>query len=298
MKPLEIDKTLREDIMTRRNLSITIAIGFIALFGIIAVQLHWIRSAYVQNKISFEQNLNKALNQIVHDLSRQENIFFDENIHKNIRFIDGTVTLSHLNNAKNVQLKWQRKAEKDKLPMFKASQKKKNEAFKRIISKNQSDRKIVIRSIDDNIEIIQEFHLDSLAEQIESQLELKATAITLLTKDSLLRKYESRIDSVREMLDYRVFTIASEKEDLNKTMVELFMNIRSVTRPFAERIPIDKLQSSIEDAIEQYDLPKLYAFAISTPSADSILFKTDNFNTEEINQAHCFNFYFHLIIVG
>lgn len=47
--------------MTRKNLSITIAIGFIALFGIIAVHLHWIRKAYVQNKIRFEQNLNKAL---------------------------------------------------------------------------------------------------------------------------------------------------------------------------------------------------------------------------------------------
>jgi two-component system phosphate regulon sensor histidine kinase PhoR len=284
--------------MTRKKLSITIAIGFIALFGIIAVQIHWIHSAYVQNKISFEQNLNKALNQIVHDLSRQENIFFDENIHENIRFIDVNATFVHLNNAKNVQLKWQREADKDKLLMFKASQKKKNEAFKRIISKNQSDRKIVIRSIDNNIEIIQEFHLDSLAEQIESQLELKATAITLLTKDSLLRKYEARIDSVREILDYRVLTIASEKADLNKTMVELFMNIKSVTRPFAERIPIDKLRNSIERAIEQYNLPKIYAFAITTSPQDSVVFQTDNFNTEEINQAHSIRLFPHAFVTS
>lgn len=282
--------------MTKRNLSITIAIGFIALFGIIAVQLHWIRSAYIQNKISFEQNLNKALNQIVLDLSRQENIFFDENIHENIHFIDGNATFVHLNNAKNVQIKWQRKSEKEELLMVKASKKKKNEVFKRIISKNQSHRKIVIRSVDNNIEIIQEFHLDSLAEQIDSQLELKATAITLLTKDSLLRKYEARIDSVREILDYRVFTIASEKEDLNKTMVELFMNIRSVTRPFAERIPIDKLQYSIERAIEQYDLPKSYAFAIATESADSILFKTDNFDSEEITHAYSTKLFPHAFV--
>jgi len=282
--------------MTRKNLSLTIAIGFIALFGIIAVQLHWIRSAYVQNKISFEQNLNKALNQIVLDLSHQENIFFDGNIHENIRFIAGNATRVQDNDAKNAKLKRQHETEKDKLLMFKTSQKKKNEAFKRIINKNQSDKKIVIRSVDDNIEIIQEFHLDSLREKIETEMELKASAITLLTKDSLLRKYEASIDSVREILDYRVFTIASEKEDLNKTMVELFMNIKSVTRPFAERIPIDKLQFSIERAIEQYDLPKSYAFAITTSSSDSILFKTENFNTEEIDHAYVIQLFPHAFV--
>lgn len=282
--------------MTRKKLSITIAIGFIALFGIIAVQIHWIRSAYVQNKISFEQNLNKALNQIVLDLSRQENIFFVDEVHEDVHFINGSSAVVRFKTEKSKQLKWQREVEKEKLVMLKASKKKKNETLKRIISKNLTNRKIVIRSVDDNVEIVQEFHLDSLAEHIEAQLELKATAITLFTKDSLLKKYEARIDSVRKMLDYNVFTIASEKADLNKTMVELFMNIKSVTRPFADRIPIDKLRNSIERAIEQYNLPKIYAFAITTSPQDSVVFQTDNFNTEEINRAHSIRLFPHAFV--
>jgi two-component system phosphate regulon sensor histidine kinase PhoR len=98
------------------------------------------------------------------------------------------------------------------------------------------------------------------------------------------------------MLDYNVFTIESEKEDLNNTMVELFMDIKSVTRPFAERIPIDKLQYSIERALKQYDLPKSYAFAIATSASDSILFKTENFNTEEIDHAHTIQLFPHAFV--
>lgn len=290
--------------MTRKNLSLTIAIGFIALFGIIAVQLHWIRSAYVQNKISFEQNLNKALNQIVHDLSRQENVFFSDDFENEVHFIDKNSGIIHLDSTIKNRAKWSYRLEKEdirgleeaEILHFETENSKPRKKLRSIQSETHPNGKIIIRTVENDIEIIQEFHLDSLEDQVETEMELKATAITLLTKDSLLRKYESSIDSVRKMLDYKVLTIATEKEDLNKTMVELFMNIKSVTRPFAERIPIDKLQSSIEDAIEQYDLPKLYAFAITTPSTDSILFKTDNFNTEEINKAHSIKLFPHAFV--
>ncbi|MDA3905940.1 MAG: HAMP domain-containing sensor histidine kinase [Bacteroidales bacterium] len=282
--------------MTKRNLSITIAIGFIALFGIILVQIHWINTAYTQNKIRFEQNLNKALNQIVIELSQQENIFFDFDSHEDIQFISGNPSIIHFDNASGKKLQWLHESEKEEIVRIKAGEQKKKEALKKIIANNQNNRKIIIRSNDSNIEMIQEFHLDSLTEQIETEMELKASAISIIKKDSLLKKYETRIDSVRKMLDYNEFTIASEKEELNNTMVELFMNIKSVTRPFAKRIPIDKLQNSIEKAIKQYNLPKSYAFAIAIQSADSILFKTDNFNIKDISQAHTIRLFPHSLV--
>ena len=267
--------------MTRRNLSITIAIGFLALFGIIAVQIYWIQSAYVQNKIRFEQNLNKAMNQIVTDLSQQENIFF--NLETDI--INRNPSIIHFDANKNKLLSWQVEAEQ-KLKKVETKENKKKEAFTVLKSKHQQGRKIIIRSSNNNVEFIHEFHLDSLTEEIAIEHELKASAIALLKKDSLLKKYEASVDSVRELLDYNVLTITNKKEDLNKTMVELFMNIKLVTRPFAERIPIDKLQNSIERAIEQYDLPKTYSFAIASSPNDSILYKTDNFNTKDLKETH------------
>lgn len=283
--------------MTRKNLSFIIAIGFIALFGIIAVQLHWIRSAYVQNKIRFEQNLNKALNQIVLDLSRQENIFFLNDNYKDIHYLNENDRFVRFDSALR-NLKWQRATEKTELIKNKIGEKRKQESLIKKRDAIRTNRKIVIRSANDNLEIIQEFHLDSLTDQIETEMELKTSAIALFKKDSLLEKYEASIDSVRRLLDYKVIAIANEKEDLSKTMVELFMNIQSVTQPFAERIPIDKLQHSIERAIDQYDLPKSYAFAVAMSPTDSILFKTENFSKENLKEAHSIRLFPHAIVAS
>ena len=283
--------------MTRKNLSFIIAIGFIALFGIIAVQLHWIRSAYIQNKIRFEQNLNKALNQIALDLSRQENIFFLNDNYRDIHFINENDKYVHFDSATK-NLKWQRKSEKEELKKIKLNSSIQKAVLKQKKDIDHSNRKIIIRSGIDNLELIQEFHLDSLADQIETEMMLKTSAIALFKKDSLLEKYEASIDSVRRLLDYNVITIANEKEDLSKTMVELFLNIQSVTQPFAERIPIDKLQHSIERAIDQYDLPKSYSFAVAIQPTDSIIFKTENFSKENIKKAHSIRLFPHAIVAS
>lgn len=273
--------------MTKKNLSITIAIGFIALFGIIAVQIHWIYTAYSQNKISFEQNLNKALNQIVHDISRQENIFFTEDFDQDVHYINGNSGIVHVDSLLKKQIKWQHKFEDEEIIRFDTQKKKAKEELKRIKVKSNSKNRYIVRSIVGNdVEIMQEIHMDSLTDHMEAELELKTSAYALIKKDSILKKYEARIDSVRQILDYNILSIVSEKEDINKTMVELIMNIKSVTRPFADRLPIDKLEISIQKAIERYNLPKTYAFAIATVPHDSIVYKTENFNTDELNREH------------
>ena len=281
--------------MTRQKLSITIAIGFLALLGIIAVQLHWIRTAYVQNKISFEQNLNKALNQIVLDLSRQENIFFGMDELHQVRMLGNNATFIKIGSDSGKQLRWEHQDE-EKTFRVETRIDGKKENIKRKIIGNPSRKKIVISSKGNDFEYVQEYYLDSLAEKVSIEQELKTSAITVFKKDSLLRKYEVYIDSVRNLLDYSVVSIASKKEDLNKTMVELFMNIKSVTRPFSERIPIDKLQKSIEKAIYQYDLPKSYAFAIVSSSTDSVLYKTQNFEIEELSKIESAQLFPHSVV--
>lgn len=290
--------------MTKKNLSITIAIGFIALFGIIAIQIHWIYTAYSQNKISFEQNLNRALNQIVHDLSQQENVFFTEDFKHDIHFTDKKSGVIQLDSALKKNEKWTYKLDRedirnlneDEVLHLKDKNKKQEKKLRSIASKTQANGKIIIRTIDDNIEIVQEFHLDSLEDQVETEMELKTSAYALIKKDSMLRKFEARIDSVRDVLDHNVLSIVSEKEELNKTMVELIMNIKSVTRPFAERIPLEKLEKSIESAIERYNLPKKYAFAIATLPDNRIAFKTDNFEQDELQEAHSIQLFPHAFV--
>ncbi len=271
--------------MTKRNLTITIAIGFIALFGIIVIQIHWIRSAYVQNKIRFEQNLNKALNQIVLDIAHQENIFFSPDIDEKVHFLNETELVQFDSNKKNL-FTWQSKIEK-KLREAETAQKKNKIITTRYKSKDPKSGKIIIRTSGNNVEYIQEYKIDSTnSEEKEIEYELQTSALRLLKKDSLLKKYEATVDSVREILDYNILTIDYKKEDLSKTMAELFMNIKSVTRPFAERIPLDKLQNSIQRAIEQYDLPSSYSFAIATPQNDSLFYKSENFDPKNMDQAY------------
>jgi len=269
--------------MTRRKLSITIAIGFIALFGIIAVQVHWIRSAYVQNKISFEQNLNKALNQIVHDLSRQETVFFSDDFENEIHYINKNSGIIYLDSAIKNKAKWSYKLEREdirglkeaEIIHFETKNYKPRKELRSIHSESNANGKIIIRAVENDVEIIQEFKLDSLKNQAEKEIELKTTAYALIKKDSILRKFEARIDSVKGVLDHSAQSIVSEKEELNKTMTELILNIQSVTRPFAERIPLEKLETSIKNAIARYNLPKKYAFAITTTPDDKIAFKNE-----------------------
>ncbi len=275
--------------MTRKNLSLIIAIGFLALIGIIAVQVHWIRSAYDQNKINFEQSLNKAMNQIVFDLSRQENLFFGLETFKKgrsgftfkynkVHFIKDTDNKPHSKQQSEIRLKKYAKSGKAKT--------------------RKSSQKIIIHSINNNIEITQEFQLDSLSDQIENSTEVKASARALLSKDSLLKIYKWRIDSVRNLLDYNVLTIDNEKEELNKTMVELFTNIQSATRPFAERIPINKIEESIQRALKQYGLPLDYAFAIGTISPDSLLYQSENFETSLKSQSPAIQLFPHALVAS
>ena len=278
--------------MTRKNLSFTIAVGFLALLGIIAIQVHWIRTAYLQNKISFEQNLNKALNQVVLDLSRQENIFFGLGDFENVRVVNGSTSIVHFNSDSGKQMVWEENNEKE---LISDEPERNNSKFivKKTTRSKPGNNRIIIRSIDNDVELVQEFHLDSLTDQIQIERELKSSAFKLIKKDSLLKKYEARIDSVRKLLDYNILTITTEKEELNKTMVELFMDIKSVTHPFADRIPIKKLQKSIEYALEQYDLPKNYAFAIMGENKEDFKFKTDNFDTTNLSSAYSIRLFPH-----
>lgn len=289
--------------MTRRKLSITIAIGFIALFGIIAVQVHWIRSAYVQNKISFEQNLNKALNQIVHDLSRQETVFFSDDLENEFHYINKKSGVIYLDSALRSKSKWTYKLEREDIKGLEEDEiihvetnNKPPKKIKRIHSEMNANGKIIIRTLDNDVEIIQEFRLDSLKNQKKKEIELKTTAHALFKKDSILRKYEARIDSVKDVLDNSAHSIASEKEELNKSMTELILNIQSVTRPFAERIPLEKLETSIKNAIARYNLPKKYAFAITTTPDNRIAFKTTNFEVSELSEAHSIQLFPHSFV--
>jgi two-component system phosphate regulon sensor histidine kinase PhoR len=271
--------------MTRKKLSITISISFLALIGIIALQLHWIRAAYVQNKINFEQNLNKALNQIVLDLSHQENIFFDSEMNQVVELYGNVPKIIKLSNDSGKKFIWQSKSVNVNTVSNenKALESKKKE-FQHKLTKLPLERKIVIHQKSDNYEFVHEVQFDSLLKDFDSKKEFKSSAFALFKKDSLLRKYEVYIDSIKNVLDVNVISIEKKKKDLNKTMHELILNIKSVTRPFSERIPTDKLQKSIEKAIVQFDLPKNYAYAIKAVSADSFLLKSPNFNVSDINK--------------
>ncbi|MFH0999961.1 MAG: HAMP domain-containing sensor histidine kinase [Bacteroidota bacterium] len=271
--------------MTRKKLSITISISFLALIGIIALQLHWIRAAYVQNKINFEQNLNKALNQIVLDLSHQENIFFDSEMNQVVELYGNVPKIIKLSNDSGKKFIWQSKSVNVNTVSNenKALESKKKE-FQHKLTKLPLERKIVIHQKSDNYEFVQEVQFDSLLKDFDSKKEFRSSAFALFKKDSLLRKYEVYIDSIKNVLDVNVISIEKKKKDLNKTMHELILNIKSVTRPFSERIPTDKLQKSIEKAIVQFDLPKIYAYAIKAVSADSFLLKSPNFNVSDINK--------------
>ncbi|HAG15352.1 MAG TPA: hypothetical protein DCG69_02350 [Bacteroidales bacterium] len=266
--------------MTRKNLSLVIAFGFLALIGIISVQMYWIRSAYNQNKIRFEQNLNKALNQIANDISRQENAFFGLDALDQLQ-LDNATTILNVSSDTSENVIWTaQKIDDSKNLDIQVSR-------INVPSNNKKkDKKIIVRNFGNNITITQEFRLDSLKDKNHLERELTVSAITILKKDSLLSFYQSRIDSVRNLLDKSDINISNKQKDLNKTMAELLLDIQSVTQPFGERIPADKLQNSIERAIKQYDLPKIYAYAVTNEDHQKVEFKTENFTLDDFEKAY------------
>lgn len=266
--------------MTRKNLSLVIAFGFLALIGIISVQMYWIRSAYNQNKIRFEQNLNKALNQIANDISRQENAFFGLDALDQLQ-LDNATTILNVGSDTSENVMWTaQKIDDSKNLDIQVSR------INVQTNNKKKDKKIIVRNFGNNITITQEFRLDSLKDKNHLERELKVSAITILKKDSLLSFYQSRIDSVRNLLDKSDINISNKQKDLNKTMAELLLDIQSVTQPFGERIPADKLQNSIERAIKQYDLPKIYAYAVTNEDHQKVEFKTENFTLDDFEKAY------------
>jgi two-component system phosphate regulon sensor histidine kinase PhoR len=265
--------------MTRKNLSLVIAFGFIALIGIISVQMYWIQSAYAQNKIRFEQNLNKALNQIANDISRQENVFFGFDALDQIQ-LNKAFTILNVSSDTSENMVWNLKT--------KGGSKNIDLQISRInVQSNEKNehKKINVRNFGNNITITQEIKYDSSRDKNHVEKELKVSAITVQKKDSLLSSYQLRIDSIRKLLDKNDIHIFNEQEKLSKTMEELFVDIQSVTHPFGDRIPADKLQNSIERAIKQYDLPKIYAYAVKNEITKELKLRTDNFGLNDFEKS-------------
>jgi two-component system phosphate regulon sensor histidine kinase PhoR len=60
--------------MSRRLLIFVIVLVSIALGGIIYVQLYYIKNAYAQNELHFDEKVNAALNDLVDKLEQRETV--------------------------------------------------------------------------------------------------------------------------------------------------------------------------------------------------------------------------------
>lgn len=273
--------------MTRKKLSIIIALGFISLLGIILVQLYWIRSAYIQNKVQFEQNVNNALNQVVIDISRKEDLFFAPPPPKIEKPPQHTYRKPSIDSLK---LKWVIRSDKK----LDSVQKIANSVYVTNDGKNAYSKVVFLNG--NQIDIRHEIDGDSVKREFRIQQEFSSNALPILLKDSLLTKYAIRLDSVRELLDSKVFTIQNEQKELNKTLDELFIDINAASLPFGERIPVEVLEQSMAKAIDQYHLPQNYVFALANKTDDKTYYRSKNFTDKDYENSYSVSLYPHALI--
>lgn len=269
--------------MNKRKIQIVIAFSIFALIGSIAIQYYWINMLYEQNRMLFEQNVNRALKFAVAAIDQQERLYHIQKTnheHRKLQKFDLEHELTDLVEEEVII----RNNKFDQLHDIVITQ---------MLDSLNNKMIIVNASSESNAEFNDEMtHWDFVKKEgsnIETKIHIK------LENDSIFQSFEAKADSLIQVLEYKTIALRGEKENIESTIDQLVWEMDDWSKPFMDSIPKKIIEAVIEKSLIEYKLPNQFDFAVlDSLDEEIIVYASEDFN--ENSHTYLSNLYPHELI--
>lgn len=246
--------------MNKKRIQIVIVFSFLALVGSMVVQYYWIKQLFDQNQNLLEQNVTSALKYAIDKIDKEEKLLRVERFRFQPPRIDQEEIREYLNEASRI-----RKETRGKEMVFFDSQNDTNSNS--VIVVNNSKRK---HSKTNKEEFIYQFNDE---DGFKTDIRIK------IENDSVIQRFETKADSLIQVLEYKTIDMELEKLELETTVDQLVWEMDQWSKPFADSVPKQLIQSIIQQSFDAYNLNNQFEFAVYNELGnDSSLYQTEAFD--------------------
>ncbi|MBI9033893.1 MAG: hypothetical protein JEZ03_05420 [Bacteroidales bacterium] len=234
--------------MNRRIIRLVIFLLILSLSGIIVLQFLWIRQAMMERSAEFDNNVNKALNQVVSHMDKMDDLYFlnqyseedpmtfisDQN--ENIITISGDhdedseIIISNDNGVKRL----------------------------RIFTNDLFNQKGILDSLAQNLEFTgHDIHIDltmdSLADDVERFISIKTERI---------------IDSVMVDLEGKLRMFEEKAQSIEETYNQVVMEVKIKDSNHDPRIDKEQIEQQLEQAFTNFNIDLDFEYSIENNAED------------------------------
>ncbi len=254
--------------MNKRKIQLVIIFSIFALIGSIGIQYYWISMLYDQNRVLFDQNVNNALKFAVDAFDQEERLHH--------------IKRSHLHNQRNIH----------RINIEHEIETAEDEAFFFVNDEFEHFQEVVITQMIDSLhsnmifvnasaEKELEFYgenaewefINEPSKNIETRIHIK------LDNDSIYQRFESKADSLIQVLEYKTIALKDEKDNIETTIDQLVWEMDEWSKPFMDSIPKHLIKEVIAKSLIEYNLPSQFAFAvIDSLEKEELLYSSPSFN--------------------
>ncbi len=250
--------------MKKSKIQIVIVFSIFALIGSIAVQYYWVSELYQQNRILLDQNMNRALKYAVNKIQKEEDKYrIQQSISQPAIYANNLIKVPF-----NKDEKQEPKKNRTKLTIHAET--------KNTHQKHKNQNKTIPLDMDSallSVDIDKEWYVFT-EDSFETSFQIK------IEGDSIVQSFESKADSLIQLLEYKTFDIKKEQEELESTIDRLVWEIDDWSSPFYDSIPSGLIQEVLSETFSEYGLPASYEFAII--SGEEFLFESKDYDTEDV----------------
>jgi len=260
--------------MKKSSIQIVIAFSILALLGSIAVQYYWIRELYHQNKFLFDQNINTALNKAVKQIQNEEDKY------RINRFLVQAPIINKKQLSRNIRK--QQDSEKD------AKKRRKAEVIvhSNYTQKHSNNFKVLADSSKSRIFQSENEIVFLNDKNIETSIQIK------IENDSVFQRFETKADSLIQVLEYKTYDIAKEKEKLESTIDQLVWEMDDWSSPFFDSIPAGLIENVLKNTMNDFGLPETFEFAVKNKNdRDNFLYQSTGFTPNQDQMNYISNLY-------
>lgn len=252
--------------MNRRKIQIVIIFSIFALLGSIGIQYYWISMLYEQNRVLFDQNVNNALKFAVDALDQQERLYHiqkSHQSHRNIRRINIEHEIEEFNEESII------------------ISNNEFEHFQEVLITQMID------SLHNNMIIVNataeaetEFYdkkadwefVNGNDKNMETRIHIK------LNNDSIFQSFESKADSLIQVLEYKTIALRDEKDNIETTIDQLVWEMDEWSKPFMDSLPKKLIEEVIDKSLSEYNIPNQFEFAVlDSLSKETVRYSSDGF---------------------
>ncbi|MCD4774337.1 MAG: HAMP domain-containing histidine kinase [Bacteroidales bacterium] len=262
---------------SKKRTAVLIILMSISLIGIILVQLFWIRNAIDVKEKQFDQNVNKALSNIVGKLETGDALDYINDQFVDIKadmfldvYSDSGLLLIYdsLKNSFKINIS---DSILENIMIFSKDSILHNIGGNMIISENEGKF-----DLDRIIKISSEFNSDSFKNAFKFE--------------SKLIHQNKKIDSIVKKIKQKTKVVKHRIKKFDKVINKIAFEYAFEDTPITERIDFASINKIIEKELINKDLPAQYEFGISEEK-DTFYIKSEGFSEENINYKYKTNLF-------